>query len=77
MVYYFLKCVFYRKQKKSFETTKLLILYCREQTITAHHNRIEQLRESYAKKLQASEITCRTVRSLLTLFHSRAHSSIK
>ena len=30
----------------------------REQTIISHHNRIEQLRESYVKKLDASEKTC-------------------
>lgn len=38
----------------------LCVIY-REQTIVSHHNRIEQLRESYAKKLEASEMTCRTV----------------
>jgi hypothetical protein len=35
----------------------------REQTIISHHNRIEQLRESYAKKLETSERTCKTVGS--------------
>ena len=42
--------------------TLLYILLFREQTIIAHHNRIEQLRESYANKLKDSETNCQAVR---------------
>jgi hypothetical protein len=56
------KCLTGREQSSS-HVTKFIYSNYREQTIITHHNRIEQLRESYAKKLEASEKTCRVVRS--------------